>query len=152
MIKERLKEMDLRITELADYLHVSRPTMYKFIECYDKKQFKALSKDVLQLFNYISENDLIGKRGVIAYILSNTSANTASNEIENQVMNYLKCNPDSKKSQFIKECVASDAFDKVIYYLADITPILKSAQPDASEMSLLAPYQELLENLNNINK
>ena len=152
MIKERLKEIDLRITELADYLHVSRPTMYKFIECYDKKQFKSLSKEVLQLFNYISENELVGKRGVIAYILSNTSGSTATNEIESQIINYLKCNPDSKKSQFIKECVASDTFDKVIYYLADIVPILKSNDPEASETAFLAPYKELLENLNNVNK
>lgn len=32
MLKERLKEIDLRIAELADYLQISRPTMYKFID------------------------------------------------------------------------------------------------------------------------
>ena len=147
MIKERLKEMDLRITELADYLHVSRPTMYKFIECYDTKQFKALSKEALQLFNYIAENELIGKRGVISFILNNSSTDTAANDIEGQVLNYLKSNPDSKKSQFIKECVSSDCFDKVIYYLADILPILKSGDTEEYE-PLLAPYRELLNNIN----
>ena len=151
MIKERLKEMDLRITELADYLHISRPTMYKFIECYDKKQFKSLSKEVLQLFNYIAENDLVGKRGVISYILNNSSSDSAPNDIESQVLNYLKSHPDSKKSQFVKECVASDTFDKVIYYLADIIPILKSNKPNESEALLLAPYKEFLKILNEIN-
>lgn len=151
MLKDRLKEMDLRITELAEYLHVSRPTMYKFIECYDKKQFKALSKEALQLFNYIVENELVGKRSVISFILTKLSGDSAADDIEGQVMNYLKSNPDSKKSLFIKECVTSDSFDKVVYYLADIIPILKSKSPSEDERNLLAPYVELIKNLTETN-
>ena len=37
MLRERLKNMEIKITELADYLQISRPTMYKFIEYYDLK-------------------------------------------------------------------------------------------------------------------
>ena len=150
MIKERLKQMDLRITELADYLHVSRPTMYKLIESYDKKQFKALNNETLQLFNFIKENELVGKRGVITYILNNFSDDTTSDDIEGQVINYLKSNPDSKKSRFIKECVTNETFDKVIYYLADLIPLLNANETDERENSFLAPYRELLSNLNNI--
>ena len=150
MIKERLKQMDLRITELADYLHVSRPTMYKLIESYDKKQFKSLNNETLQLFNFIKENELVGKRGVITYILNNSSDNTPSDDIEGQVINYLKSNPDSKKSRFIKECITNETFDKVIYYLSDLIPLLKANEIDEKETLILAPYMELLKNLTDI--
>lgn len=151
MIKERLKEMDMRITELADYLHVSRPTMYKFIECYDKKQFNALSNETLRLFNFITENELVGKRGVITYILNNFSEKAATDEVESQVINYLKSNPESKKSRFIKECITSERFDKIVYYLSDIIPILNADERDENQTLLLAPYLELLKNLNDVN-
>lgn len=152
MLKDRLKEMDLRITELAEYLHVSRPTMYKFIECYDKKQFKSLSKEALQLFNFIVENELVGKRGVISFILNNFSGDSAPKDIESQVISYLKSNPESKKSLFIKECVGTDTFDKIVYYLADIAPILKSDNPSVDEEHILAPYKELINKLIELNK
>ena len=48
MLKERLKDMDIRITELAEYLQVSRPTMYKFIDYYEEHSFDLINKKVLK--------------------------------------------------------------------------------------------------------
>ena len=53
MIKERLKDIDLKITELSDYMQISRPTMYKFIEAYDDGNSSIINKHVLKLFKYI---------------------------------------------------------------------------------------------------
>mgnify|MGYP003301601296 CR=1 FL=1 len=71
MLRERIKQMDLKVTELSDYLQISRPTMYKFIEYYDEQNFDLINRKVLKLFNYISENEFIGKKTVISYILNN---------------------------------------------------------------------------------
>ena len=147
MLKERLKEMDIRITELSEYLHVSRPTMYKFIECYDAKQFDVINKEVLDLFNYIVENELIGKRGVITYILNTSAAENISGSAESRAINYLKSNPNSKKSKFIKECVTSETFDKIVFYLADILPVLHKSKLDPNEEKTLAPYKEFLKQI-----
>ena len=57
MMKERLKEMELKITELSDYLQISRPTMYKFIEAYDTGDNSIINKNVLKLFKYIDEKE-----------------------------------------------------------------------------------------------
>ncbi len=149
MLKERLKEMDIRITELSEYLHISRPTMYKFIECYDSKQFKAINQEVLKLFNYIAENELIGKRGVITYILNMNVSQEFSDNAEIKAIEFLKNNPDSKKSKFIKECVTSETFDKIIFYLIDILPVLHKSKPDSKEEKLIAPYKELLNKIQN---
>ena len=54
MLEDRLKELDIKKTELANYLDISRPTMYKFIESYDNGEFETINKKVLKLFDYIS--------------------------------------------------------------------------------------------------
>ena len=80
MLREKLKNLDLKITELAEYMQVSRPTMYKFIECYDSHDFSQINPKVLKLFNYIDEHDLIGKRNVVNFILTQLSDVTADED------------------------------------------------------------------------
>ena len=70
MIRQRLKELDIKITEIAEYLQFSRTTMYKFIEAYDSGDYGEINKRVLALFHYIDDNDLIDKRNVINFVLS----------------------------------------------------------------------------------
>ena len=74
MIRDRLKELEIRITELADYLQISRTTLYKFIELYDSGQQKDVNPSVRKLFDFIENNELIGKKNVIGYILENMTA------------------------------------------------------------------------------
>lgn len=146
MLRERLKEMELRITELADYLQVSRPTMYKFIDCYDLGKFGAINKDVLRLFNYITENELAGKKSVINYILSELNAiqiTDTDNETVKAVKNYLLANPESKKSMFIAECFLNEEFNDVICYLASISRLLKKQRLTAADKVKMQPYYNL---------
>ena len=145
MLRERLKEMDLRITELAEYLQVSRPTMYKFIELYDNKKFGLINRDVLALFNYINENELVGKKGVMNFILTQlTEVRTADgNQTVEEVKNYLLSNPQSKKSRFIADCFLSPEFNDVICYLADIAPLLKKKNLNQKEKSKLKAFNDL---------
>ena len=119
MLREKLKEIELRITELADYMRVSRPTMYKFIESYDLNNFDIIRKDVLALFNFIENNELVGKKNVVNYILTNL---VDINERDEQaslfatLKTYIISNPESKKSKFLTECCLKDEFCDVIYY------------------------------------
>lgn len=55
MLKEMLKKLDIKITELSDYLKISRPTLYKFIDYYDKNNTKQMDKRLVDLFNYIKK-------------------------------------------------------------------------------------------------
>ena len=150
MLRQRLKEMDLRITELADYLQLSRPTMYKFIECYDNGEFEQINKKVLKLFNYINENELAGKRNVVNYILNNlVEVKQLGSKQENDTLSLIKknilTNPESKKSQFVKLVAQKDTFDKIIYYLMDIYEISKNKNRSQDEETKLKQYNEMLE-------
>lgn len=153
LLRERLKAMELKITELADYLQVSRPTMYKFIEYYDNAEFDLINKKVLKLFNYINEHELVGKKSVINYILTNLVdvkdvGDDDELDIIKKIKKYIISNPESKKSQFLVTCATKDTFDDVIYYLVSIQGLLNKRKLSEEEQELLQPYLELKEKIN----
>ena len=150
MLRERLREMDLRITELADYLRVSRPTIYKFIDCYDNKNFGAINGEILVLFNYITENELVGKKNVIAFIVTHLTGGDSvkKSSAAMVVENYLKENPQSKKSRFITECMENDEFNDIICYLVDIVSILHKKTLTAKDKKFLAPFNSFKKEIN----
>ena len=152
MLRQRLKDMDLRITELADYLQLSRPTMYKFIEFYDNGEFEQINKKVLKLFNYISENELVGKRNVVNYILTNlVDVKKLGDKQENDTVSLVKknilSNPESKKSKFVKLIAQKDTFDKIIYYLMDVYEISKKKTRSQDEENILEHYKSFKDNI-----
>jgi len=149
MIKDRLKYLEIKITELANYLQMSRTTLYKFIEAYDSGKKKEVNSSVLKLFNYIDKNELIGKRNVINYILNNMatiSENDTSevNEIVKNIKEYISNNPTSEKTQFIEKCVNSTQFDITIHYLMDIASLLKKRKLTEEETKKLEPYMNII--------
>lgn len=65
---EKLDLLNIKISELAQYLNISRPTLYKFIEFYEANK-KLLKKQYLELFDYINNNQYLTKIDVIKYII-----------------------------------------------------------------------------------
>lgn len=149
MIKKRLKDLEIKITELADYLQLSRTTLYKFIDAYDAKNRKEVNSSVLKLFDYIEKNELIGKRNVINYILTNMTTVTETdvsevNGLIKTVKEYISNNPKSEKTQFIEKSVETNSFDIVIHYLMDICSLLKKAKLTEEEKEKINPYREII--------
>ncbi len=149
MLEGRLKDLDIKKTELANYLDISRPTMYKFIESYDKGEFDSINKKVLKLFDYISNNELIGKNNVINYILNNI-ADVKEMEVKDEVdlfknvRRYILANPDSEKTRFLDLVCKKTNYDLVIHYLVEITPLLKKKKLTPEEEELLMPYKDII--------
>jgi predicted transcriptional regulator len=157
MLRERLKNMDLRITELADYLQISRPTMYKFIECYENSEFDSINSKVLKLFNFIKENELAGKKTIIKYILEklvDVKELEDKNEADviKKIRKFIISNPESKKSKFFEVCANKTVFDDIIYYLMDIENLVKKRKLTDEENALLLPYLDFKEKIKNIKK
>lgn len=150
MLRERFKALDLKITELADYLQISRPTMYKFMDMYEAKDYANINKKVLKLFDYINDNELIGKKNVVNYILTNLADVKELGEKEDtidikSVKKYLISNPDSEKSQFIIKCCKKSGYDMFIHYIMEIAPLLKKKDLSEEELNKLNPYREILD-------
>ena len=67
LLRERLKEIDLRLVDLAELLKISRPTAYKFIELYEIGQRDKFDSKILRFFDYVCQND-INKMDAILFI------------------------------------------------------------------------------------
>ena len=152
MLRERLKFIELRITELADYLQISRPTMYKFINYYDNAEFNLINKKVLKLFNYIESHPLIGKKNVINYILTNLTdikevGDQGESNIFKKIKKYMIENPESQKSKFITFCIDKSSYDNIIPYLVDIQKIINKRKLSKEESKMLEPYKKFIESI-----
>lgn len=150
MIRERLYEMDIKITELAEYLQITRPTLYKYIEYYDVGEKDGINKKILKLFDYIESNPLAGKRVVINYILSNLVevkelGESMDNALYSKVKKYLMNNPNSNKKQFIEYIIARNDFDIVIDYLIKVKQLINKRKLSDEEIEFLKPYDVLIE-------
>lgn len=149
MIRQKLREMDFKITELAEYLQITRPTLYKFIDDYDSGNFALINKRVLKLFNYIENNPLAGKKTILVYILNNL-VDEKEMENENEISKFTKIkkyileNPSSNKSAFIELIISRKDFDSIIDYLIEIYPLLKKRKLSDDEIVKLKPYDELI--------
>lgn len=152
MLQQRLKDLELKITELSEYLQISRPTLYKYIGYYDSRKFNLISKEVLALFNYIDENDLIGKKNVINYILTKMSHDNEEEDLSNPVnklKNFLISNPESKKSRFVVECFFNEHFSEILCYFADIAPLLDKKELSPTEKEKMQPFYDLKNKIKN---
>ncbi|MDD7618785.1 MAG: hypothetical protein PUJ43_02895 [Bacillales bacterium] len=148
MIRQRLRDIDLKITELADYLGITRPTLYKFIDSYDAGNFDSINKKVLDLFNYIEKNPLAGRNTILNYILNHLVLIKEMGEesdvaLYNKVKRFLMENPEASKSRFIEEIISKDTFDSVIDYLLTIEPLLKKKRLSEKEKTQVEPYIQL---------
>ena len=149
MVRDSLKRLNIKITELADYLKISRPTMYKFIELYDSNRAKEINKNVKKLFEFIDENKLIEKRNVVNYILNNLNItkdiedNKVSKKIED-ISKYIINNPNSEKTFFIDMLTKVDFFDVIVHYLCEILPLLKNNENNKEKITKLLPYNQII--------
>lgn len=149
MIKLRLKELDIKITELANYLQISRPTMYKLIELYDEGRYSTINKKIKKMFDYIEANSLIDKKNVINYILNNLVEmdDFEDSDLEKKIKKikkFISDNPDSLKTNFICKCIETKQFDLVIQYLMEISTLIKKKKITAEEMEIIAPYNKII--------
>ena len=60
LLREKIRDLDLRISDLAEYLKISRPTLYKYIDMYEEGDRSTIDTKILNLFDYIQNSKNIG--------------------------------------------------------------------------------------------
>lgn len=97
---EKLDLLNIKISELVQYLNISRPTLYKFIEFYEVNK-KLLRKQYLELFDYINNNEYLTKIDVIKYIIEKfNKPKKLDNDELNNLISLLE--NDSEYEELIK--------------------------------------------------
>jgi hypothetical protein len=91
-MKEKLKGLELRLTELSHYLGISRPTLYKYIDDFDRRRYKNIDTMILDLFRFINMKTTTSKIQVINFIIKGQKSQLGMSqplmdEIERLVIN-----------------------------------------------------------------
>ncbi|MBW5383471.1 helix-turn-helix transcriptional regulator, partial [Brachyspira pilosicoli] len=101
LLREKIRDLDLRISDLAEYLKISRPTLYKYIDMYEEGDRSTIDTKILNLFDYIQNSKNIGNSNVIYYIMNNILENSNTNNGEEdkrmKIKSLLKTENKSKE-------------------------------------------------------
>jgi len=117
-MREKIRDMDLRLTELSNYLHVSRATLYKYLEMYESGKRRGMDPDVRKLFDYIENTPLIGKVNVINYIILNMAGVEEEGSLTSVLNRYQQSSGRSEeKIKLILNVVKTSELDGVIPYI-----------------------------------
>ncbi len=77
-MREKLKQLNIRLTELANYLSLSRPTLYKYLEEYEKKKYKDIDIKTRKILDFIKKKTTVSKIAVMNYIINQLEDNKPS--------------------------------------------------------------------------
>lgn len=134
-LRARLRELDLKIIELSELLDISRPTLYKHIECYEASELDKLPPHIISLFNYL-QNPYINKHNVLSYIVDNIIR--------------VKGAKSDVKERFKAMIDSTNAFNEVLEYLLICNQILQAPHIADSDKERLAPLENLYKSLQKI--
>ncbi|MDO5862160.1 MAG: helix-turn-helix domain-containing protein [Thermoplasmata archaeon] len=116
-MRGQLKDIGFRLTELADYLGISRPTLYKYIECYESGDYGQIRPDILVFFGFLEANPGIDKRSVLQYIVSHMGGDGKSEDMAELVEAMERFGLPREKVDFILSVVGGSWMDDLIPYL-----------------------------------
>ena len=128
-MKARMRELNIKMTELSEYIKVSRPTLYKYIESYESGDLESIPGRVVSLFRMMDRPE-VTKEQVIASIIS-TFREDEGTETGEAVRRYVS-DPSSSPSkiEFLEKVASTDCLDSIIPYLNDCIDILSGDSID----------------------
>ncbi|ERJ12292.1 hypothetical protein [Haloplasma contractile] len=103
-MRDKLRMINLRLTELSNYLSISRPTLYKYIEDFENENYENLNPSIRKIFFYIESNDDITKKDVITYIISILNEDkifSREDLLVSEIIECLKNETSTDKLQFL---------------------------------------------------
>lgn len=131
LLREKIRDLDLRISDLAEYLKISRPTLYKYIDMYEEDNRSTIDTKILNLFDYIQNTKNIGSNNVIYYIMNNIveNINTSNTEEDKRMkIKSLLKTENKTKEDFIYMLTEDNFFDPILDYLMKCKKL--STDPD----------------------
>ncbi len=132
-MKERMRELGIKMTEMAEYLKISRPTLYRYIDLYGSGGEAELPANVLNLFRFM-ETPGISKEQVISFMIGEFG-DTSESETKDSIRRYVSSKPDSDpKVRLISAIVDSDCMDAIVPYLTNSIEIMSRGAQDESEV------------------
>ncbi|MDR0522892.1 MAG: hypothetical protein LBG62_00485 [Candidatus Methanoplasma sp.] len=145
-MREKMREMDLRLTELSEYLRISRATLYKYIDMYESGKTRGMDAGAKALFDYIENTPDIGKRNVMAYIVNNIAGGRGEGGAVGALARYAQSADRSmEKMEFIERVIGCGELDAAIPYLSACMETLSRgglSDEEIAQVSKLVLFRE----------
>lgn len=146
-MKERLKDLGIRTTELAEYMKLSRPSVYKYIDLYENKDYKSIPEKVLRTFKYIDKYKTLSKEQIVSFIIYEFSEFQNSDKKE-AIRNYLmNKGSNDTKVDLMYQLISTDSLDDIVQYLSNASRILDCDEIGQSELYQVARLVNLKSSL-----
>jgi hypothetical protein len=135
-IRDKMKDANLKITELSFYLGVSRPTLYNFIDLYIQKEYQSLEKRVYDLLTFIDNTKPLSNAIVLNYMINNQISKNVIMSDDNSVVRDLRSLQNSDSSQdklkykIVEKIIKTDDLDFIIEPLDEYSTSSKKSSID----------------------
>ncbi len=150
LLRERLKDIEIRLVDLADFLEISRPTIYKFIQMYETGHKENIESKLLRFFDFVMTEKQLDKSKTMGYIIENlVQPRTKSTQDRKQIIANLLKKEHVVKIAFIDAVAQTDIFDPILDYLLECKKILgkNKKQLSENEIAKIQPLNELYNKL-----
>ncbi|EMZ41125.1 hypothetical protein LS77_006260 [Helicobacter bilis] len=146
-LRDRLRELGIKIVDLANMLDISRPTLYKHIESYETNALENLDSSYIALFNYITQNEFINAKNVFIYITQNILRLKERDLQGSMAMGRVAITGNAQKDAFITLLLESNRFDDLLGYFISCYELLQKDTLSDESKAFLQPLLKLYESL-----
>lgn len=146
-LRDRLRELGIKIVDLASMLDISRPTLYKHIESYETNMLENLDSSYIALFNYITQNEFINAKNVFIYITQNILRLKERDFQGSMAMGRVAITGNAQKDAFITLLLESNRFDDLLGYFISCYELLQKDTLSDESRAFLQPLLKLYESL-----
>ncbi|MDY5821397.1 MAG: hypothetical protein SPJ83_01170 [Helicobacter sp.] len=146
-LRDRLRELGIKIVDLASMLDISRPTLYKHIESYETNALENLDSSYIALFNYITQNEFINAKNVFIYITQNILRLKERDLQGSMAMGRVAITGNAQKDAFITLLLESNRFDDLLGYFISCYELLQKDTLSDESRAFLQPLLKLYESL-----
>jgi hypothetical protein len=81
ILSSKLHSLTIRLTELASIINISRPTLYKYLEAYEKGSYRNLQIKVKELFDFIVSENCSSRHALYLYVFKGENSKGIKREI-----------------------------------------------------------------------
>lgn len=133
-MKEKLRDLGIKTTELSGFMKISRPSLYNYIKLYESKEYKRIPEKVFRVFKYVDKYKNLTKDQIIAYTIGEFS-DTETSDKKEAVRNYLlNKGMNDSKIDLMYVLATTDSLDAVVQYLASAGKILDEGDLDDTKI------------------
>ena len=136
-MKDRMRELNIKMTELSEYIDVSRPTLYKYIDSYENGDLSSIPDRVVSLFRTM-ETPGITKEQVVSFTITTFSKNDSTDDRE--IIRRFLVDPSASpaKVELMHKLATTDRLDDLIPYLNGCVDILSQDKIDDAGLYQIA--------------